>query len=426
MSADLDLHDVSLMTPSIETTYERLIKWCRDRDYTGYDPFDGLNSKLFQASPLKHSRVARLAWLQFFKRSPINFRRIALVPPGKNPKGLALFALAALSRYRATREGSHATEAVELLKQLLALKCERVNGIAWGYNFDWQNRAFLAPRGTPTIVPTAFAARAFHEAALVLGEPAYKMIVADCTQFILSELNVTAESADEICWSYSPLDRTRVFNASLLAAETLAYASNVTGEVAHKDLASRGALYVARRQEKDGSWAYGADSFQTWSDNFHTAFILTSLSRIIRFCGDPTGELSDSLERGFSNWAHRFFDENGWPRYYPDSLYPADAHSTGAALIAFAELVRSNALARRTAEWAIENLLSAQGYFYYQRRRFLTVRIPYMRWAEAWMCYGLARNLEMNSNASDEIPGPPQTHAEDSLAAESSMNVITG
>ena len=34
---------------------------------------------------------------------------------------------------------------------------------AWGYNFDWQSRNFFAPRGTPTIVPTAFAARALIE-----------------------------------------------------------------------------------------------------------------------------------------------------------------------------------------------------------------------------------------------------------------------
>ncbi|MCV4615500.1 hypothetical protein OFM04_36925, partial [Escherichia coli] len=31
---------------------------------------------------------------------------------------------------------------------------------SFGYNFDWQSRAFFAPKGTPTIVPTAFAAKA--------------------------------------------------------------------------------------------------------------------------------------------------------------------------------------------------------------------------------------------------------------------------
>src|SRR5205807_10138686 len=98
--------------------------------------------------------------------------------------------------------------------------------------------------------------------------------------FILNDLNRTAEAHDEVCFSYSPLDRTRVFNASLLAAETLATVGRLTGEESLCELAMRAALYVVRRQHEDGSWAYGADDYQSWSDNFHSAFILTSLSRI--------------------------------------------------------------------------------------------------------------------------------------------------
>ena len=40
--------------------------------------------------------------------------------------------------------------------------------------------------------------------------------------FILNDLNRSEETETEVCFSYSPLDQTRVFNASLLAAETLA------------------------------------------------------------------------------------------------------------------------------------------------------------------------------------------------------------
>jgi len=47
---------------------------------------------------------------------------------------------------------------------LLSMRVEGCSGAAWGYNFDWQSRNFFAPRGTPTIVPTAFAARALIEA----------------------------------------------------------------------------------------------------------------------------------------------------------------------------------------------------------------------------------------------------------------------
>ncbi|MGI8565330.1 MAG: hypothetical protein ACR2LZ_02490, partial [Pyrinomonadaceae bacterium] len=87
------------MQDELERAYESLVVWCRARGYAGYDPFDGLNSRVFQSAPLlKDSRLARLAWTQVFKRSPINLRRLARVPAGRNAKGTALFALAALAR----------------------------------------------------------------------------------------------------------------------------------------------------------------------------------------------------------------------------------------------------------------------------------------------------------------------------------------
>jgi hypothetical protein len=52
-------------------------------------------------------------------------------------------------------------------------------------------------------------------------------------------------------------------------------------------------------------------------------------------------------------------------------------------------------LADRILRWTLEHLRdSRRGFFYYQRRRFYTVRTPYMRWTQAWMLYALARRLE--------------------------------
>src|SRR5689334_11179298 len=145
------------MESEIKSAYSSLAAWCRKRDYAGHDPFDALNSRLFQLTPLKRSRLARLAWTQFFKRSPVSFRKLALVPDERNSKGTALFALAALADFRRTRTKAAESEARELLDDLLAAQIKGERGTAWGYNFDWQGRAFFAPKGTPTIVPTAFA-----------------------------------------------------------------------------------------------------------------------------------------------------------------------------------------------------------------------------------------------------------------------------
>lgn len=385
----------------IEIAHQDLWKWCRAQSFAGYDPYDALNSRLFQATPLRHSRAARLAWTQLHKRSPINLRSLVRIPRERNSKGIALFALAALAHYRRTKTKEAEIEARDLLDDLMWMRLKGFSGAAWGYNFDWQSRAFFAPRGTPTVVPTAFAARALGEAAEVFGPDEYLSFARKICDFILNDLKRVDEASDEVCFSYSPLDQTRVFNASLLAGEALATIGKLTGEASLCEWAMRAARYVVRRQRADGSWTYGADDHQSWADNFHTAFILTSLSRIIGACEDVTDELEPSLIRGYEFWRERFFLDNGWPKYYPDRLYPADAHSAASAVVALVELrghiPSTMILADKVAQWAIENLCDQRGFFYHQRRRFHTVRIPYMRWSEAWVAYALARLIEGKS-----------------------------
>jgi hypothetical protein len=391
------------MRADIKNAYDELAAWCRARDYAGHDPFDALNSRLFQSTPLRHSRLARLAWTQAFKRSPINLRQFARVPAERNAKGTALFALAWLSRLRAGGSEPQARDAAKreartLLDELIAARIETAHGAAWGYNFDWQGRAFFAPRGTPTVVPTAFAVRALTEAAREWGDEKYLRPARAACEFILRDLNRSYETKDEVCFSYTPHDGTRVFNASLLAAESLATVGALTGEGELKREATRAARYVARRQREDGSWAYGAEGFQSWSDNFHTAFILTSLFRISNACDDCRDEFLPALRRGFDFWRANFFRADGFPKFTPEHDYPADAHSAGASLVALAELKDLSPdalpLAQKIAAWSLANLRDPRGFFYYQRRRTHTVRTPYMRWSQAWMLYGLARLLE--------------------------------
>ncbi|HEV7681043.1 MAG TPA: hypothetical protein VGO68_02890 [Pyrinomonadaceae bacterium] len=383
---------------NIEQAFNELLAWCRARDFAGHDPFDALNSRLFQSTPFSRSQTARLIWTQVFKRSPVNLRPFALVPPQKNPKGLALFALAALTNFRRVKTREAETDARALLDELWATRIQGYHGPAWGYNFAWQSRNFFAPLGTPMIVPTAFATRAFIEAHHAFAGNDYLELARGSCDFILRDLKRTFETEDEVCFSYSPLDNTQIFNASLLAAETLVSVGTLTGETEFCDLAQRAARYVVRRQREDGSWPYGAGGGQLWVDNFHTAYVLLSLARITKSCSNAEDEITQALQRGYGFWRERFFLADGWPKYYHDRLYPADAHAAATAIIALLELREldsgASLLAEKIAAWTIRNLRDARGFFYYQRRRFYTVHTPYMRWTQGWMLYALARLLE--------------------------------
>ena len=50
------------MREEFEAVYESARAWSRARGYAGHDPFDALNSRLFQSTPLRRSRLARLVW----------------------------------------------------------------------------------------------------------------------------------------------------------------------------------------------------------------------------------------------------------------------------------------------------------------------------------------------------------------------------
>lgn len=385
--------------------YEQLFDYCKAENFAGYDPFDGLNSRVFQASPLKYSRFARLAFLQIVKRSAKNLRSVLKIEKGVNPKGIALFALAELARFRATYQANHAANAKNFLEQLDGLKIrspksEIQNRTAFGYNFDWQSRAFFAPRGTPTVVPTAFAAQAFLEAFDLFGDEKYLETVREICAFITEDLNRIDETDTEICFSYTPIDRNVIFNASLLAGEVLAKTGAILTDGNYLNLAEKTANYVIKRQRENGAWSYGSGIKYGWIDNFHTAYVLLSLFRLQKTI--PNFRCDETIQKGLNYWLENFFLADGTPKYYDKETFPIDIHSASAAIVALCELNEFDARclpqAEKVAAWTIENLRDAEkGFFYYQKRKNETVKTSFIRWSNAWTLYALARLLETKS-----------------------------
>jgi hypothetical protein len=63
-------------------------------------------------------------------------------------------------------------------------------------------------------------------------------------------------------------------------------------------------------------------------------------------------------------------------------------------LLALKDLDTSNVvLARSVFQWAMNHMWDERGFFYYRVLRFFTIRIPYMRWAQAWMLLAMSTLL---------------------------------
>ncbi|MDY3008717.1 MAG: delta-aminolevulinic acid dehydratase, partial [Sodaliphilus sp.] len=83
----------------------RLKKYCEKEQFMGWDPYDGLNSKLFHAIPfLDKIPFCRLVMIQTFKRNPFNLRRLALIPKQHNAKGIGLLLQGYCNLYKAVQK----------------------------------------------------------------------------------------------------------------------------------------------------------------------------------------------------------------------------------------------------------------------------------------------------------------------------------
>lgn len=128
----------------IKNAFKSLKLYCEAENFAGWDPYDGLNSKLFQATPLKHWNIARLVLIQAFKRSPINLRPLFLVPKQHNAKSIGLFLNGYCNLYALALKGDQtfgtAVEIqayiIRLADLLLEMKNPNYSGACWGYSFD--------------------------------------------------------------------------------------------------------------------------------------------------------------------------------------------------------------------------------------------------------------------------------------------------
>jgi hypothetical protein len=374
-----------------------LLEFCRKERWAGSDPYDALNSRLFSDSPFNRSRLCRLALTQLFKRLPMDLRPIFRVPKERNPKGVALFisTLLDLQPQGLVLSG----EMEDLADTLESLRSPGQNYACWGYNFPWQARDSFVPRWEPNIICTTFAANALLDLYLVTRQKCHLERAMSAAKFILETL--LREEPDGNCWiNYTPRSGNVVHNANLLGAAFLARLHSIAPDSYLRNLSLRVAQFSLDRQHPDGSWVYGEDARHQWIDSFHTGYNLVALDVIHRSTGDET--LVPKIRLGCDYFASRFITNDGIVAYYHNIRYPIDCHCTAQAIITLLTLPQHFQSPRQTAErvalWAINNMRDRSGVFFYQRHRYYTNRIPYMRWTQAWMLKALALLLAENAS----------------------------
>ena len=388
----------------LEKSFLKLKYYCEKEQYKGWDPYDGLNSKIFDSLPLKHWDLARLVWIQGFKRSPVNFRKIFFVPKEHNAKGIGLFLAGYCNLYNISEKGNFDFGSTKELRQhiivladlLLKMKDTTYSGACWGYNFDWQARlTFLFPKNTPTVVATSFCVDALLKAYEITKKNEYLETAKSATNFVLKDLNRT-EFKSGFLFSYSVFNgNNTVINASLLGAKILSQVYSYTRQDELKTTAESTIRACCKAQNKDGSWVYGMLSVQNWIDSFHTGYNLDAIQCYQLATGDT--QFNAYIEKGLDYYLKTFFFNDGTPKYYHNETYPIDIHCPGQLFVTLSRTGTFSAnegIARKVVNWTISNMQDPKGYFYYQMKKGISSKISYMRWSNAFMFNALSYYLK--------------------------------
>lgn len=385
----------------IEQTLHDHYQYLLTAGFKGWDVYDGLNSRLLQKTPLYRSRLFRLAWIQLFKKSPLNFRRTALVPKGYNPKALALSISGLLNMVKMKADKTYLGQAESLYRTLDTLRSNEYSGAGWGYNFPWQARAFYVPPFKPNTIVSVFVGNALLDLFEYTHEQNYLDQALQIADFFFGNL-VLNEDADSLCFGYIPGESAVVHNVNFLAASFLSRLYSLTTHDEYKEKARKSVRFSVKAQRDDGAWVYGAEAHHQWVDNFHTGFNLTAINAYQTFCQDD--QFEDAIVKGVDYHLRNHFTDDALPKYTDQSTYPLDIHCFSQAILTFINLKQyvddHRELIFNILNYTLNNMYDFEGhYFYFRRYRFFTNKISYIRWGQAWMFYALTKFL---NNASSE------------------------
>jgi hypothetical protein len=366
----------------------RLHGYIIDNDYAGYDPYDALSSPLFRLPFLRSNRLARTAAQQTLKRLPFNIRGLLRIPKGRSPVtyGLCIQAYSLLREVFPDKRDAYDQESTKCLERLFALQSKNFSGSCWGYDFDWEARYARFPAYTPTVVATGIITNALFSFYKATGNRTARSLCESACEFVLKDLQRTYDGST-YCLSYSPGDAQQVLNASAKGARLLAQVYSVTGEPSLIGEAKAIVTFIVKRQRPEGAWPYSLGDARLWVDNFHTGYILDCLDEYVECSADRS--LTPAIELGLRYYIKHFVTDNGVPKYYDVSLYPVDSTAAAQAILTLTRFGRTQE-AVAVAVWMLKNMFSREGYFYYQNWRHTRIRIPYMRWSNAWMFVALS------------------------------------
>lgn len=379
--------------------------WLEKTGYESYDPYDiwgtpyGLFSRrvYYEKGLLGLPLIAPILLMDIFCPS----LRSWFVQKERFATADAQLVLAFLNIYRSTGETKFLDKAAQLGDELLKYSVPGYKGKCWGYPFDWQHNGGLWKKNTPYITCTPYCFEAFLALYDATANEHYREVARSIAEFVYGDLKDTPAGKNAMAASYSPLDESKVINASAYRAWVLFEADARFNLPQFREKAQRNLNFILQNQRSDGAWLYAVEApGEEFIDHFHTCFVLKNLFKINRRLKDPT--LAASIRKGFDYYRCELFDADGLPKGF--AIQPrtqivklemynfAEAITLGALLRD--DIPEAFSLAQRLATTLCEKFQLRSGYFVTRvYRGGFRHSFPFLRWPQAQLFYSLT-NLQ--------------------------------
>jgi hypothetical protein len=390
---------------TIGETVQRFVQWLSGHGYFSYDPYDIWGTQVGRTTRAVYYRVPGLGVPLI---APILL--IEIFGPGlrwlflrkeRYATADAQLALGYLNMFEVTSNQRYLDEAITLGEALIETSVPGYKGYCWGYPFDWQNSTALWLKDTPYITTVPYGFEAFLGLYQITQEARYSEAAKSVGRFVYYDLNNSPTARDAAAASYSPVDSTKVINASAYRAFVLFAAASELGERQYLDKARKNLNFVLESQRPDGSWLYAVDNPQeAFIDHFHTCFVLKNLFKINHVLNED--RIRDAVRAGYGYYQANLFYKDGLPKSFAveprrqisrlDMYDVAEAITLGVLLRN--EIPSAYEVALKLGVRAAREFQLPDGHFITRiYRGGIRHTLPFLRWAQAQMFLALTNLL---------------------------------
>lgn len=395
LSCGQDIGGLSTMKSNVAITDSiyLLYAWIKRERYLGWDPYD------FSTLPIlsePFNKYLKIALVQIGVYFPINLRPMLNITKQISTKSLALLSQSFAKLYLSLRDPSFKVELKKTTKCLLNRKISTKTGYCW--LADYYSPYISAD--TPDIVITTEAMKGLIEAYKIMKKNAFLVVIKKTMNCIISEF--LGEFNGYYYLKYTPIQKEKIVpNVSGLGLSTMARYLEYIWDKRIVEIGNSIAEFLLSFQRKDGSWPYSyylsTGKFYIQLD-YHQGFIIDGLVEFLPYIEDENlrQKVLRAIEKGVAFYMNRQFSPEGWSYYRYPIKYPIDIHNQAQGIITFSKLYRAFNdptylnFAEKIAEWTIKNMQDPSGYFYAHKWPGFINKIPYMRWAQAWMMLALS------------------------------------